>query len=186
MIILYLAILIACLLVCLMFLCFFVFTVYASFVTDAPFVEVPKETLEKTVKSLSLSENSVLFDLGCGDARVLVEAVKSKPSIKAVGVELSLVPYLLSKFRTRKYPQIKIKRENFFSSDISSATHFFLYLYPKIVSKLIFKIEKECKPGTRIVSCDFQISERTPSEIIDLSVVNPNSVRGKKLYVYII
>ena len=156
----------------------------AVFTTDAPFVPVPKEIEDDILNTLELSPNSILYDLGCGDARILLRAVQKCPDIKAVGVDMGFIPYLLAKFKTRKHKNIQIKREDIFKTDISSATHIFLYLYPKVINKLIKNIQEQCKPGTRVISCDFELTETLPTQIIELN--KTTSPRGKKLFVYVI
>ncbi|MSU45056.1 MAG: class I SAM-dependent methyltransferase [Candidatus Zambryskibacteria bacterium] len=156
----------------------------AVFTTHAPFVPVPKEIEKEIVSNLNLNNDSVLFDLGCGDARILTEASLEYPMIKAVGVEIAFLPFLLAKFKTRSYKNITIKREDIFRTDLKDATHVFLYLYPKVINRLIHNIKAQCKPGTTIVSCDFELDNYKPSKVIDLQNINPNSKRGKKLFIY--
>lgn len=156
----------------------------AIFTTDAPFVPVPKEVENEIVDSLGLQENSVLFDLGCGDARILTKAAVQHPTIKVVGVEIGFLPYLMAKFYTRKNKNIFIKRENIFTADLKEATHIFLYLYPKVINKLFKNIETQCKTGTIIASCDFELNGKQPTKIIELNNPDPHSKRGKKLFIY--
>lgn len=153
----------------------------AVFTTDAPFVPVPNETENYIVKTLDLKPDDVLYDLGCGDGKVLLKVVQAYPFIKAVGVEIAFFPFLLAKFKTRNYPNVIIKRENIFKTNISEATHIFLYLYPKVIDELIKNIRQQCHSGVKIVSCDFSIQGETPTKIVD---INNNSIRGKKLFVY--
>lgn len=162
------------------FLAFFKITEILS--TDAPFVPTPNEVIDTIIGNLQLKKNSILYDLGCGDARILKRVVELKPDVNIVGVEIAFIPYLLAKFYTRKYKQIEIKRENIFKTDISDATHIFLYLYPKAVNKLIDNIKKQCNPGTRIVSCDFEITTCKPINVIDLK--NKHSKLCQKLFIY--
>lgn len=163
---------------------FFLSEVIAIFTTDAPFVPIPNGVEDKIIEALKLGNDSVLYDLGCGDARILLKAVEKYPSIKAVGVEKSFFPYLLAKFYTRKYKNIEIKREDIFETNVSDATHIFIYLYPQIVEKLMSIFDKKCKKGTRIVSCDFEDKDRKPEERIGLG--NNKTGRGKRLIVYIL
>lgn len=156
----------------------------AVFTTEAPFVPVPRKIENEIVSSLGLNSNSILFDLGCGDARILTKASLKCPEIKAVGVEIAFLPFLLAKFKTRSYENITIKREDIFKTDLKDATHVFLYLYPKVINQLIHNIKAECKPGTVIMSCDFELDNYEPSRVIDLQNINPNSRRGKKLFIY--
>ncbi len=163
---------------------FFIGEIIAEFTTDAPFVPVPKEIVGDIVDILELEEDSCLYDLGCGDGRVLFSAVKKYPSIRAVGVDIAFEPYFIAKFRARNFKNVKIKREDIFKTDMHDATHIFLYLYPQVISNLILNIKKQCKSGTRIVTCDFEIKENKPVKIVALN--KSSSVRGKKLFVYIV
>lgn len=154
----------------------------ASFIEDAPFVSIPGGIMEKILETLHLQNEDVLYDLGCGDARVLLEAAKKNPNIKAVGVEIGLWPYLLAKIKTRNYKNIKILRQNIFDTDLSSTNKIFVYLYPQVLDRLLPKFKKECKTGTRLVSCDFEFKDIEPTNIFEIESNNPN--RGKKLLVY--
>lgn len=182
MIFVYLFVLIAILIVCLFFLLFFIFQVIAHFTVDAPFVTIPNGIDEDIVRSLKLKEGSVLYDLGCGDARVLLTAARMHPNIQAIGIEKALWPFLLAKWKTKKYKNISIHRGDIFTADISSATHIFIYLYPHVLTKLFPKIQAECKPKTLIASCDFEASGQHPTEIIELH--STDSKRGKRLFIY--
>ena len=169
-------------LIALTFLAFFKITEILS--TNAPFIPTSNEVIDNIIENLQLAKNSVLYDLGCGDARIIKRASELKPDIHAVGIEIAFVPYFLAKFSTRKYKQIEIIRENIFKADISNATHIFLYLYPKAVNKLINNIKIQCVSGTRIISCDFEIKSCKPINVVDLK--NKHSKLCKKLFIYIL
>lgn len=160
----------------------FVSNVVAIFTTDSPFVSVSNSVKEKIVKNLELRDGSVLYDLGCGDARVLLSAVNSFPNIKAIGVEVAFYPYLLAKFKTRNYKQIEIRRSDIYKTNISDATHIFMYLYPSVVNKLVHNVEKQCKSRTKIISCDFEINSLKPLKIVELD--SNDSKLCKKLFIY--
>ncbi|MBA3733282.1 hypothetical protein H0W91_02805 [Patescibacteria group bacterium] len=180
--ILYTILLLLSLLFSILFIIFMALQIIAAFSTHAPFVPVPDEVLEQIVASLKLSHNSVLYDLGCGNGKVLVEAVLTHPQIKAVGIERAFFPYLLAKLRTRNFQNITIKRANFFETDMSEATHFFTYLYPGLLRKLIPIMQDHTKKEVRVVSCDFESEEHTPVEIVELD--NEYLNLGKRLYIY--
>ena len=181
MIFLYLLLVILLIAVFVVFVSVITMQLVAIFTTDAPFVPVPNKTEDDIIKILELKTGSILYDLGCGDGRILIKAVEKHPEIKAVGVDVGFLPYLLAKFYTRNYKNIEVKREDIFKTDISPATHIFLYLYPKVINKLIINIRKQCKPNTRIVSCDFEFDNLPPTQTIELDTT---SLRGKKLFVY--
>jgi hypothetical protein len=167
------------------FVCFvalFVFQVIAEFTTDAPFVPVPASVEEMIVESFALTDDSVLYDLGCGDARILLRAVQKFPHIRAVGVEISFIPYLLAKFRTRAFKNITIRRENIFTTKISDATHIFVYLYPQVINRLMPRIRTECTKGITLVSCDFELTDQEPERVSIPEHVH--GVRGQKILIY--
>ncbi len=181
MIVLYLIFVIFSLFVCIGFILLLIAQIWAEFVIAAPFIPIPSQIEEQVVQSLKLTKNNIFYDLGCGDGRVLIKAVEQNPEIKTVGVDIAFLPFLISKWKTRKYKNIQIIRKDFFKTDLKEATHIFVYLSSKM-DELSAKIQKECRPGTRIVSCDFQFQNLKPIEIIDLH--NPTSKRGQKLFVY--
>ncbi len=164
----------------LVLICAFLFEVYAALTLSVPFVPVPQKVVARIVSVFAMQKGDVLFDLGCGEGRVLIEAVRQYSDIQAVGVEMGLTPYLLAWVRTLRKPQIRIRREDMYTTDISSATHIYLYLFPKVLEKVLQKIHHECRPGTLVFSCDFSSNVYTPEKVVTLS----DSGRGKKLFVY--
>jgi hypothetical protein len=170
--------------VILLFVAYF-FSFYRLLRGDAPFVPVPSAVLPEITKALGIKENSVVYDLGCGDGKVLMACSKMQPKAKYVGYEISLAIYLLAWIRIlkmKKNHSIKIFRKNFFVADFSKATHVFTYLMPKQMGKLEEKFEHEFSAGTRLVTCSFPLKTKEPSSIIDLGRSELMLVR--KIYVY--
>ncbi len=149
-----------------------------------PFIPVRKNVLDNIISSLNLSNQSVLYDLGCGDGRILFSASKIFPGIKCIGIERAPFPYLCAKIfqAFSRNKKVSILYGNMFKKDISDATHIFVYLFPRIIDDLFAKFEKELKPGTRVVSCDFPFSKRQPNQIIELLATKHQL--NKKLYIY--
>lgn len=150
----------------------------------APFVPIPKEVLPQIIDALKIAPNSVVYDLGCGDGRVLFAGFKREPNATFIGLEKSLFPFVVASSRVQNFQKIHISiyKKNFFSADLSNATRVFLYLFPKLMKDLLPKLERELKPGTRVVSCDFAFTNRQPVETISLNR-SSNSL-GRTLYVY--
>ncbi len=149
---------------------------------NAPFIPIHKNVLPEIVKALELSPGSVLYDLGCGDGRVLLEAKMTHPDIKIVGVERSWLPYILAKFSLRNDTQAIILRNNFFTVSVAPATHVFLYLFPTVMNELFPKLERELQPGSKVVTCDFSFANKEPIRVIELN--RDRGTIGRKLYVY--
>ncbi len=182
MIVLYIFTVIVCALVSLALVGFITVQIVAIFTADAPFVPIPKDLEDEIVENLGLNSESVFYDLGCGDGRILIKAVEKYPGIKCVGVEIAYLPYSLAKFYTRKYKNIEIRRQNVFKTDLTSATHIFAYLYPKAMTELWPIVKEQCKPGTILMSCDFEVENVQPNKIIQTKITN--SKRGQRLSVY--
>ncbi len=148
---------------------------------DAPFVPVPWRAVPGIVEALALDERSVVYDMGCGDARVLCAAVRSRPGIRAVGIECAFLPYVLARIRSRGLP-IEIRKKNFFDEDLGEATHVVTYLFPEVMEKIEEKLAQELKPGTHIIAVDFPLSTMKPIKVIQQKV--PGLKRGSTLSIY--
>ena len=155
------------------------------FTTRVPFVSVPEEVLPEILKALKIQKKSIVYDLGCGDGRVLLKAWETEPEATFVGLEKNLIPFALARVRKiflKKKNSIRIVCADFFKQNLSEATHIFTYLYPEVMNDLLPKLEKELAPGTRLVSCDYQFSYKKPVEIIDLN--RPVKSLGRTLFIY--
>ncbi len=126
-------------------------------------------TNEKTARAIcalaKIKKSDVIYDLGCGDAELLIQA--GKIGAKGVGIEIEISRALIAKLRVIKNnlkKQIKIKRKNFFRENISSASVVIVYLVPKTLERLVPKFKKELKRGTRIVSYKYEINGLKPSK----------------------
>lgn len=156
----------------------------APFFTLIPFVPARKRVLKEIISALELSKQSILYDLGCGDGRILFAAVKANPYISCIGIEIAPFPFLLAKIKNvfNVLKNVRILYGNFFKINISSASHVFLYLFPEALDELLPKFEKELKSGSRVVSYDFKFSKREPSKILEIKTTKQQN--SKKLYIY--
>ncbi len=149
----------------------------------APFVRTRRAILPKVVEAISLAPGSILYDLGCGDARVLRAAISSVNDARAVGIDYDWFPIILAKLKTVNLP-IEIRKGDIYNTDLSGATHIYCYLLPEMVAKLEPLICSQCRPGTRIVSCDFRFPNLVPLSDVPLS--NNGWQTGMRLFVYIL
>jgi len=125
------------------------------FVYGAIFVPLPRSTVKKILKLAKVSKKDVVYDLGCGDGRVLIEAAKM--GARAVGIENNPLLCWLSKLNVEKNNlgnKIKIIRENFFKQNLHDATVIVVYLSQKLNDRLQPKLERELRAGARVVSAD--------------------------------
>jgi tRNA A58 N-methylase Trm61 len=127
---------------------------YWSFVIGAGYDPTPFEKVNPLLGLAGMDENDVLYDLGCGDGRLIISAAQDFGA-RAVGIEADPIRYLVAVLNVRKaglQDRIKILFGNFFRFPITEATVVSLFLYPPVNNKLKTKFVRELKKGARIVS----------------------------------
>ena len=149
--------------------------------TGVPYVPIPKTALKKLAETLVLSDASIVYDLGSGDGRVLIELAKHS-NARFIGIEKAPLPFLASKIREQfaRQKNVKIVYGDIDKTPLVDATHVYAYLLSDIMDRLLPKFEKELRPGTRLVSCDFRFTHRTP----DASIPASEGTRAHVLHVY--
>lgn len=132
-----------------------------SNIYGAPYVPARKKLVKDLLSSGGLSGTDIFYDLGSGDGRVLMSAVKAFGVQRAVGYEVGLWPYLKSRFlinRSCLSGRISVYRKNFFKADFSDAAFIYMYLFPELVDRLAYKLASEVNAGTKILCPDFPIN----------------------------
>lgn len=146
-----------------------------------PFVTTPKWVIEKLVNKIDLKNNSIVFDLGCGDARILLALEKKFSNLKLIGYELAWWPYVVAKLKIElKKSKIKVFHQNFYKTDLSNADLIFCFLIDSVMPKLEKQLKEQLKPGARVISYGFKFPNWQPVEII----ANPKKPRGSKINIY--
>lgn len=133
---------------------------------DVIFVPTPTEVVTAMLKLANVSAKDVVYDLGCGDGMIVTAAAKEFGA-HAVGIDINPVRVKEANERVAKAgvtDKVKILNEDLFEANIGQATVVTLYLLQTLNEKLIPKLNKELKPGTRIVSQTFSMGERYPAE----------------------
>ena len=144
--------------------CVYAISMMVSDAHGAPYVPIEQAWIKPILTFAELKAHEGIADLGCGDGRVLRTA-SSMTDGPLHGYELSLWPYWKAKILNRYYrtPHIKIQRSNIFDVTFTPGVLLYAYLYPKLLDRVAQKIEKECAPGTRLVSPRFAVNtERHP------------------------
>lgn len=121
---------------------------------DSSYQPSSRRIVKRMLKLANVKEGDVVFDLGCGDGRVVIEAAK-KFGATGVGIDIDPALIRLARENARKEgveDKVEFKVEDIFDSDISRATVVALYLQPWVNLKLRPKLLSELKPGSRIVS----------------------------------
>ncbi|NHJ87792.1 MAG: SAM-dependent methyltransferase [Asgard group archaeon] len=123
----------------------------------APWVPTRIKKVHKMLELASVKKDDLVYDLGCGDGRVLIIAAR-KYGAKAVGVEIDLIRFLWCQFLItilflRK--KVKVIYGDLFAQDLSKADVIFCYLLQSTNDRLEDKLQKELQPHTRVVSNTF-------------------------------
>ena len=150
----------------------------------APFVPSPLDVVRRMMEIAEVGSNDMVYDLGCGDGRILFTAVQEFGAKRAVGYELnkSFCESIRKKaVDLNLHDRIEVVNGNFFLSDLSPATVVTLYLTTSGNSKLKPKLERESKPGTRVVSHDFPIKGWIPGGKREEGYF---TVKAHKIYLY--
>lgn len=160
---------------------------FGNFKNKVPFVTSSKSVFKYIGEALSVDDNSIVYDLGCGDGRILFYLSQINKKARYIGIENSIFPLILARagsFLNFKKEGVKVEiiDNSFFEQDLSDATHVFTYLYPTIMDQLLPKFQKELKPGTTLVSLSFKFRDKQPLSEIDLK--RGKYKLGRKLYIY--
>jgi predicted RNA methylase len=152
----------------------------------APFVATPTPVVRQMLILADLKPGEVLYDLGSGDGRAVIIAAKDFGA-ESVGVELrdDLAKRALDSIQKLDLKEkTRIIQKDIFNVNLSSANVVFLYLTTSANEKIKPKLEAELKPGTRVVSHDYEILGWKPLKV-DNFCENPKlGYPSHTLYVY--
>jgi len=131
---------------------------------DVPFVPTPMAVVDAMLDMAQVTRNDTLYDLGCGDGRIVVRAA-TRFGCRGVGVDLDPERVREANENARKAGVSELTRfevGDVFEFDFSAASVVTMYLLPSVNLKLRPRLLKELKPGTRIVSHDFDMGDWAP------------------------
>jgi len=158
------------------------FAVYQSSGIRVGYIPLPERAVPAVIAALKLSRDAAVYDLGCGDGRILAAALSAQPHASGVGIEYHPMVARLARWRLRHVGQrVHIIRGDLLRQDLRSATHLFAYLNHPTLALLEPKLARELRPGTRLVACDFKLPTKKPSKIVKIG--EPRQL-GQHLYVY--
>ncbi len=148
----------------------------------APWVPTREELIPYIMLLAKPKPGDVMYDLGCGDGRVVVEAALR--GAKAVCVELNKELVERAKERARKsgvIDRITFINDDFFKVSLEDATIVYMYLLTSVNRMLKPKLERELRLGTRVITLDFEVPGWRPLHITRVSL----GYRDATLYYYV-
>jgi ribosomal protein L11 methylase PrmA len=152
---------------------------------DVIFVPTPQEVVDVMLKIAKVTKNDVVYDLGSGDGRIPITAARVYGA-RAVGIDIDPARIsdanenLKSAANSERtiLQRVQFLNQDLFTTNIGEATVVTLYLLPSLNLKLIPKLNKELKPGTRVVSHAFDMGPDIKPKM------DPVNVNGRTVYYY--
>jgi ribosomal protein L11 methylase PrmA len=136
---------------------------------DVIFVPTPHEVVDDMLRLANVKKGDILYDLGSGDGRIAIAAAK-KYGVKAVGIDIDPDRIREATENARKAGVtnlVEFRQEDLFKADFREATVVTLYLLPDLNVKLRPRLWEDLKPGTRIVSHQFDMGTWKPDKRLE-------------------
>ena len=133
---------------------------------DVKFVGSPQSVVDAMLDLAHVTAADVVYDLGSGDGRIPITAAQ-RYGARGVGIEID--PILVRQANDRLArsgvgDRVRFVNEDLFDADISEATVVALFLLPRVNARLMPKLKRELRPGTRIVSHQFDMGDEWPPD----------------------
>ncbi len=149
-------------------------------IPEIPFVATSSAVAAAMLRLANVTERDVVYDLGCGDGRIVTMAARD---FHARGMGIDVNPDLIRRARDNAdragvEASVTFEVADLFDTDLHEATVVALYLIPSMNVRLRPKLWKELKPGSRVVSHNWDMGDWTPDK--------EEEVDGQKLYLWTI
>lgn len=152
----------------------------------APYVPTPFSVARRMLSLIDLKPGELLFDLGCGDGRIVLIAAQEFGA-RAIGVELQERLWVLATSRIERLglgDRVKVLRKDLLEVDLSSADAVTLYLTPIGNQRVQPKLEKELRPEARVVSHDYELLGWKPAIVEKFPEDRSATATVHKIFVY--
>jgi ribosomal protein L11 methylase PrmA len=147
---------------------------------DVIFVPTPQEVVEDMLRLADVKKGDVLYDLGSGDGRIPVTAARLH-GVRGVGIDIDPERIREARDNARRNGVehlVQFRQQDLFEADFREATVVTLYLLPDLNLKLQPRLLAELKPGTRIVSHQFDMGDWKPAKKLE--------VNGRTVYFWVV
>ena len=134
---------------------------------EVPFVSSRPEVIDRMLDMARVKSGDVVYDIGSGDGAIIIRAAK-KYGARGVGIEIDEALVLKARnnaFREKVDHLVEFRAQDAFTADISPATVVTLYMLPEFNAKFRPVLEKQLRPGARVVSHDYPIEGWIPDRV---------------------
>ncbi len=151
---------------------------------DIGYIPTPADVVDALLDLAQVGPQDVLYDLGCGDGRLLIRAAQ-RWGTRSVGIDID--PDRIAQTQAIVTQQgldrlIQLRQENLYDTDIREASVLMIYLLPHLNLRLRSRLWEQLKPGSRIISHQFDMDDWEPQQVIHL----PDSEEESTLYLWVI
>jgi SAM-dependent methyltransferase len=155
---------------------------------DVPFIPTPPAVVDAMLELAGVGPQDYVIDLGSGDGRIVIAAAR-KRGARGFGVEIdgNLVEVARREARREGVAgRVEFKAQNLFGTDIAQASVVTMYLYPRLMMQLRPRLFAELKPGSRVLSHDFDMGRWTPDAQVTVPVPGkPYGPPSSEVYLWI-
>jgi len=138
---------------------------------DVIYVPTPPEVVDAMLTVANVRQGDVLYDLGSGDGRIPIMAAQKYNVTRATGIEINPERIMEAQENLRTAgvgDRVRFRNEDLFEANFSDATVVTLYLLPALNIKLLPKLLRDLKPGTRVVSHAFAMGDWKPDQTLEI------------------
>jgi len=151
---------------------------------SAPFVATPPDVIERMFQLAGVGSGDVVYDLGCGDGRIVIEAAR-RYGARGVGVDIDRVRIDEAQRNARLAGVghlVSFRVEDALTTDVSDATVVTLYLVSALNVQLRPRLTAQLRPGARVVSHNFPMGDWDPDRV---DVFTSADGQSRTLYLWI-
>jgi precorrin-6B methylase 2 len=155
---------------------------------DVPYVPTTEEAVKEMLKLADVKKTDVVYDLGCGDGRIVVAAAKMFGA-RAVGIDINPVRLKEARENAKKAgveDLVRFEENDLFEANIKEASVVTLFLLSNVNLKLRPKLLADLKPGTRIVSNTFDMGDWKPEKQATVGSEDEDTYLSRRLFLWIV
>jgi SAM-dependent methyltransferase len=144
---------------------------------DIGFIPTPQAAIEQLLDLAHLTSTDVVYDLGSGDGRILIQAAQQY-GVRGVGIDIDA--QRVQEGREKAHlagvsDRVTFCQQDLYESDFSAASVVILYLLPHLNLKLRPQLWQQLRPGSRVLSIDFDMGDWQPDQTIKLDQIEEES-----------
>ena len=148
---------------------------------DVVYVPTPQEVVDEMLKLAQVTKDDLIYDLGSGDGRIPITAAQ-RHGTRGIGIDINPQRIREANENAREAgvtDRVEFLQQDLFESDISEATVVTLYLLPELNLRLRPQLFEQLRPGTRIVSHDFDMGDWEPDRVVATN-------EGSTIYLWVV